>query len=381
MSSLEDFNYPDIDWDTWSSTNPKTAGVHRSFLNFLLENSLAQLVTKVTRPVSNSILDLIVTTNSQIISDVEVSPGISDHSIVTFNINLKPKQQSKPPRKIYNFLRADVENLKQNVKEHTQEFLASAPQNNSVDTNWEKIRDNLTEAMNAHVPSKMSSGKRHLPWVTPDIKRQMRKRDKLHCRARKQQNSTSWKLFRQYRNKVASTVHSAHEDYVNNVVGNSLSESPKKFWSYVKMMRTENLGIPTLRTTTKLCTTDQDKATALNSHFQSVFTQETDTCSIPQKGISPYPSISELIIGVEGVEKQLSSLNPTKACGPDEIPPRLLKTVAPELAPALCFLFQQSYDTGVVPSQWKQALVTGIFKKVKIRSCELSPDFTYKFVL
>ncbi|XP_072024943.1 uncharacterized protein [Amphiura filiformis] len=208
----------------------------------------------------------------------------------------------------------------------------------------------------------MSSGKRHLPWVTPDIKRQMRKRDKLHCRARKQQNSTSWKLFRQYRNKVASRVHSAHEDYVNNVVGNSLSESPKKFWSYVKMMRTENLGIPTLRTTTKLCTTDQEKATALNSHFQSVFTQETDTCSIPQKGISPYPSISELIIGVEGVEKQLSSLNPTKACGPDEIPPRLLKTVAPELAPALCFLFQQSYDTGVVPSQWKQALVTDFSK-------------------
>ena len=49
--------------------------------------------------------------------------------------------------------------------------------------------------------------------------------------------------------------------------------------------------------------------------------------------------------------------------GPDELSPRLLRTVAHEFAPALCFLFQRSYDHGTVPSQWKQALVTGICKK------------------
>ena len=168
--------------------------------------------------------------------------------------------------------------------------------------------------------------------------------------------------FRQYRNKVASLVHRAHDNYVNNIVGGSLSENPKTFWSYVKMMRTENLGIPTLKTPTKLSTTDKDKAESLNDHFKSVFTQE-DTTNIPDKGTSTYPPVTNLTIGVEGVEKQLASLNPSKACGPDEIPPKLLKTVAVELAPALCFLFQQSYDTGSVPAQWRQALVTGIYKK------------------
>ena len=61
--------------------------------------------------------------------------------------------------------------------------------------------------------------------------------------------------------------------------------------------------------------------------------------------------------------KQLNQLNPSKASGPDELPPRLLKTVAEELSPALTVLFQQSIDSGTVPSQWRQAIVTSIYKK------------------
>jgi exonuclease III len=110
-----DFNYPDINWDLWSTTNPKTASDHRGFLNFLVENSLAQLVMKVTRPISNSILDLITTTNPQLVSNIEVYPGISDHNIVTFDINMKPKQQNKPPRKIHNFQKADHATVKDKV--------------------------------------------------------------------------------------------------------------------------------------------------------------------------------------------------------------------------------------------------------------------------
>ena len=127
-------------------------------------------------------------------------------------------------------------------------------------------------------------------------------------------------------------------------------------------MKTENIGIPTLRSANKLCTSNKDKAEALNRQFKSVFTSEPPT-NIPSKGDSPYVQIPSLSIETAGVEKQLSSLNPSKASGPDELPPRLLKTVAHELAPALTFLFQQSYDSGFVPTQWKQALVTSIYKK------------------
>ena len=45
-----------------------------------------------------------------------------------------------------------------------------------------------------------------------------------------------------------------------------------------------------------------------------------------------------------------------------ELPPKLLQLVAHQIAPALSFLFQQSYNCGVVPTQWRQALVAPIHK-------------------
>ena len=58
---------------------------------------------------------------------------------------MKPKLQFKPPRKIFNFQRADVEDLKPKVEAFSQEFLSSNPSANTVDTNWATIRNNLHE--------------------------------------------------------------------------------------------------------------------------------------------------------------------------------------------------------------------------------------------
>ena len=69
------------------------------------------------------------------------------------------------------------------------------------------------------------------------------------------------------------------------------------------------------------------------------------------EGSLHFPDIGHLHIHRPGVAKQLSNLNPSKACGPDELPPKLLKLVADEIAPALGFLFQQSYNSGTVPAE------------------------------
>jgi hypothetical protein len=54
--------------------------------------------------------------------------------------------------------------------------------------------------------------------------------------------------------------------------------------------------------------------------------------------------------------------NPHKASGPDQIPTRLLKLCASDLAPAIARVFQTSLNSGTVPSDWKEALITPLFK-------------------
>jgi len=70
-----------------------------------------------------------------------------------------------------------------------------------------------------------------------------------------------------------------------------------------------------------------------------------------------------IIIHANGVAKLLRGLQLHKATGPDQVPARVLKEIADDVAPALALLFQASLQQGAVPSDWSEALVTPLFKK------------------
>ena len=61
--------------------------------------------------------------------------------------------------------------------------------------------------------------------------------------------------------------------------------------------------------------------------------------------------------------RRLKGLNPTKALGPDELHPRVLKELTIELGPILSHLFQQLIDSGDVPKEWTLANINSLLKK------------------
>ena len=75
------------------------------------------------------------------------------------------------------------------------------------------------------------------------------------------------------------------------------------------------------------------------------------------------PFMHDIVVKKEGVTKLLKGLNPSKALGPDELHPRVLKELAMELGPVFAHLFQQSIDTGEIPKEWSLANICPLFKK------------------
>ena len=104
------------------------------------------------------------------------------------------------------------------------------------------------------------------------------------------------------------------------------------------------------------------KAELLNKQFSSVFTSE-DTDSVPKITQKKYTNIGRIDVTVDGVMKLLTNLNASKAAGPDQLSGRLLKATARESAEILQVIFKRSIDEGVLPEDWKKALITPVYKK------------------
>ena len=153
-------------------------------------------------------------------------------------------------------------------------------------------------------------------------------------------------------------TRSAHRAYVKEFC----LDSKKQFWSFVKSLKNDSSGIPALKNQGVLISDNIQKAELLNDQFSSVFSNE-DLSSLPQALPCMFPSIPDIVIVPDGIEKLLLNLQANKAPGPDGITPRILKETAAEIAPILSIIFQRSLDTCQLPSDWKLANVSPIYKK------------------
>lgn len=124
---------------------------------------------------------------------------------------------------------------------------------------------------------------------------------------------------------------------------------------------------PPLPQNNRICTPDSSKTEALREQFDTTFTDE-DLSSIPSLGISPCDSMPNIHISLQGVKKPHENIAVTKACGPNLISARVLKEAASESAHILTEIFQQSLDSGKLPSAWKDANVSVVHlqKRFKI---------------
>ena len=73
--------------------------------------------------------------------------------------------------------------------------------------------------------------------------------------------------------------------------------------------------------------------------------------------------MADITIEEAGVAKLLKGVDPSKASGQDQIPCKLLRELNIELAPVFTRLFQTSYNSGSLPSTWKSAWITPVYKK------------------
>ena len=132
-----------------------------------------------------------------------------------------------------------------------------------------------------------------------------KKGTKLMQKPRENKNK-HWENFKKYRKVATKEVTKSCNSYIKNIIGESLKTNPSDTFIRQKMSdaalwrHQTKQNRKSWHSSTKIATlktTDHNKATALNDHFKSVFTNEQ--LPNPTKSQSPFPSIQTLEIGLK----------------------------------------------------------------------------------
>lgn len=131
-------------------------------------------------------------------------------------------------------------------------------------------------------------------------------------------------------------------------------------------MTKQNQSPSFLRDGQNFVTNNEEKADLLNTYFQSEFSSNDGT-SESYQGPSATPALfvnhlSEICLTKLEVTKVLENIDVNKAPAPDNIPARLLKETAAEIASSTCRLFHLLLFHGKFPDQWKQGNVCPVYK-------------------
>jgi hypothetical protein len=166
------------------------------------------------------------------------------------------------------------------------------------------------------------------------------------------------KLEKEAKNKIRKSKQKLERDLIKED-----DNRGKIFTKYIKSKMKSRTSIGPLKNREgRLVSGNKEMASILNDFFSSVFTKE-DKNILPHKEKETNVQISEVTVTREQIIKKIDILRSDSAPGPDGIHPCLLKETKHEISEPLQTIFEQSLQSGEIPSDWKVAVVTAIYKK------------------
>ena len=353
---LGDFNYPNIVWeDTYATGSGNAAESNFCETRGRLENR-------------SNILDLVITNERGMVDSIlhESPLGKSDHCVLIITFICYAELVNTKRMKYY-YDKGDYEAMRRKCNSINWDEVLSG---DTIDEQWKGLKDTIKMLEEEFIPHRMvGSCNRHKGKIPLDEAsvRKIKKKHTLWKRYMETKDGMYYTEFCKARNQVRKMTRKLQKQFEMKLAAEAKS-NPKAIWKYINSKTKTRVGVSELNTdpadpTSKLTTSDKEKAEVLGQFFSSVFTTEPDG-DIPQiPTINLSNEMEVLVIREENVKEILSGLNSGKSCGPDGIHPRLLQELSDILCTPLTKLFNKSLSLGKLPSEWKEGRISAIFKK------------------
>ena len=367
-----DFNFNTINWSNWTSPHGEDSKEER-FLESIRDSYLYQHIDEPTRcrgTDNPSIIDLIFTNEEQQISNLNYHAplGKSDHSVLSFTFHCYIDYKSSEERHLYDSANFNGMRLWLEECEWSKPFVETTSKK-SVNTMWNEFKNTLIQLRSLYVPVKKFGDqtwkeKGSIP-ISKDLRNLIKEKKRLHRKWMKTRDQRNRLNYTKVRNLVKRKINISKRNMERDICNRS-EENPKVFWSYVQSHLKTRSGIsPLLESVndkTSIKFSDKEKADILQKQFCSVFTREPNG-DLPDFEMKTKKKITSVSLNATIIRKEIENLDPSKAFGPDEIHPKMLKELIDHVSAPLTTIISKTLKNGTLPDDWKNAQVSPIFKK------------------
>ena len=280
-------------------------------------------------------LDLILTSLPGQFQDIHFPDKLSDHDVVSGTLKVYILQnRNLGGRCIY--IRKEIFESwgKMRLTLQKDRYFNGYLDNRSIQENFDLIPSFTQGSADKHIPSKTSRSVSSVSWITLEIRRKVRRRNKIHAKAKKTGSSKLWSKFETLWREIKADVKKQHDLYVNYLVGDT-EANPRDFYQYINGQKKDIQGIPPLKRRNGNGVAESELEQA-DGQFTDVF-NKNEHSQVPHPNRSA-PFMNDIVVSAVGVTKLLKGLNPSKALAPDELHPRVLKELASELDPVFAHL-------------------------------------------
>ena len=116
----------------------------------------------------------------------------------------------------------------------------------SAKENFDLLISFIQDSADKHIPSKTSWSVSSVLWITPEIRRNIRRKNKTHAKAKKTGSSKLRSKFETVRREIKADVRNQHDLYVINLVSD-VEAKPRDFYRYINSQKKDTQGIPPLK--------------------------------------------------------------------------------------------------------------------------------------
>ena len=154
------------------------------------------------------------------------------------------------------------------------------------------------------IPSKTSRSVSSIPWITPEIRRKIRRKNKTDAKAKKTGSSKRRLKFEIFRREIKADVRKQRDLYVNNLVGD-VKANPRGFYRHINSQKKtpKVFHLWKGRIEKGVAQSELKKAEEFNCQFTDVFNKNEHT-QVPLLDRSP-PFMNDIAVSKAGVIKLL----------------------------------------------------------------------------